>query len=942
MAEEIASIDINTSGALKAVDALIAQLRTLDKEIKEGQAAGKDMTAQQQQLQAATNTLNKALTQETQTLKAASAQATAASRAKKQLADTDAQLAASMRKTGEATNSSARLFARSAGVANSLKGSFLGAGKQILGVAAAFGPAGLAVTAFSAATDFAINALTEYFTKVDETTKFKEDFATATQGAIQSIVSETRASNGLFAELRDGNTTQERRREIVKQLNEQYPKIIGSTDLLTASETQLQKIQAQVNAGIRQRILAQAQEAQRAEIIGKIARNQAIIDDDLLKRGIDVVKTRQEEEAAINRVNTAYENEVKRLQELSVPYTEAEARRKASFDRERQLQELREKNAGNLDYYARLYSANAAEENRTLLRQLKTLGSTYEGLDATLSEFDFGAANTAELDKNTKKSTVSAKAAKIEQQALAGTLAALRAEQTKLNKALQEQTRLDNKTEIAKLGAELRLVNEKIKEGEEAIRAASEGDKIRINSISELRKAAQKLRDAIENEVDREDIAKLQEYNLELQKIEGQIKLIEQALAPTNNTNTFFTSQIDAAKISLAQLAQSTNAALSAVNTAEREALTGFVGTQEEREAIVKRFADQREKIELDAARRRAEIQLQIERIALDALVESGDATELQINEQIAAISELELKLTELGGKTFQAPKVKGIKEAVLEVAGYVEQVSNAVFGVLEAANSRAVAASEKAVAAQTAALDKLLSAEEGVSARQIDLEKERLEKLNDEREKAKNKEAIIAQAQIAINLALAVARAAAEGGGIASAITISAAIASAIVGFISAKQAAAQAFYDGTESVKANGSHVSDSFPPRPRGAHPKDVIPAYLSEDERVVSARINKAYRPILSAISNELIPQDVANGWVSDYLSPNGAASRVMRQSVGVGNVVNMVNVSTDGLAAEIVAALQAMPQTKVTERGIIHISQSGTARDAAARNRQRGW
>ena len=939
MAEEIASIDINTSGALKAVDALIVQLRALDKEIKEGQAAGKDMTAQQQQLQAATATLNKALTQETQSLKAASAQATATSRAKKQLADTDTQLAASMRKTGEASNSSARIFARSAGVANSLKGSFLGAGKQILGVAAAFGPAGLAVSAFSAAADFAVQALTDYFTAVDENTKFKEEFRAATEGAVQSIVSETRASNGLFAELRNGNTTQERRREIVKQLNEQYPKIIGSTDLLTASEAQLQKIQAQVNAGIRQRILAQAKEAQTAEIIAKIASNQAAIDRNAAESGFDLAKARDEEAAALARVNEQYDNQAKELQQRG--FTEAQALSRVAVDRKRDIDAIKERTAANADYFGREFASKEAEENRRLVKQLKTLDATYRGLDATLEDIDFGAADTAELAKNVEKSGKAAQKAATDIKPLEGSLAALRAEQARLNKALSEQTKLDNKTEIAKLGAELRLVNEQIKQGEEAIRAATEGDKMRVNSLGELRKAAQKLRDAIENEVDREDIAKLQEYNLELQKIEGQIKLIEAALAPTNNTNTFFTDLINSAKVGLAQIEQSTNVALVDVNNAERAALEGFVGTQEDREKIVKRYAEQRAKIEQDAARRRLEAQLQIERIALDALVESGDATELQINEQIAAIGALEVKLSEFGDKEFKAPTTKNWKEVVLEVAGYVEQVSAVVFGALEAFNARAVSSSEKAVQAQQAALDRLLNAEEGASARQIDLEKERLEKLNDEREKAKNAEARIAQAQIAINLALAVARAAAEGGGIASAITISAAIASAIIGFVAAKQAAAQAFYDGTESVRALGSHASDSFPARPAGAHPKDVIPAYLSEDERVVPSRINKAYRPILSAIQNELIPQDVANGWVSDYLSPNSASVRTMQQANAGGGAVS-VRVDNTGLAGEIIAALQSMPQTQITEHGIRHIAQKGASRDAAARNRQRGW
>lgn len=934
MADEIASIDINTAGALKAVDALIAQLRVLDKEIKDGTDAGKDMTAQQKQLDAATASLNKTLTQETQTLKGTSAQATAATRAKKELANTDAQLSSSMRKSGESASSNARLLSRSAGAANALKGSFLGAGKQVLGVAAAFGPAGIAVSLFSVAADYAIGALTEYFTKLDDTAKFKEEFAQATQGAVQSIVSETRASNGLFAELRDGNTTQERRRDIVKQLNEQYPETIGSTNLLTASETELARIQAKVNAGIRQRILAQAQEAQTAEIVAKIAQNQVLISQETNEvKSQGTLATRGEIEA----IKARDAAELDRLRKTGTSEEEL-ARIRSAFQQSYEKGEIRVVDAT---------SARTTElfnENERLKKQLKTLDAAYKETDRVLSDIDFGAANTAELAKNTDKATSSAKAAKVEQQALAGTLAALRAEQSRLNKALQEQTRLDNKTEVAKLGAELKNVNAQIKDGEELIRKASEGDEVRINSISELRKAAQKLRDVIETQVDREDIAKLQAYNTELKSIEAQIKLIEQTLAPTDNVNTFFTDQINAAKIGLAQLAQQTNSALSDVNEAERAALSGFSGTLEEREAIVKKYADQREQIETDATRRRVETQIQIERLTLQSLEESGTATELQIQEQIAAISELELKLTELGGKTFKAPKVKGIKEAVLEVAGYVEQVSNAVFNVLEAGNARAVSSAEKAVAAQQSVLDKLLSQEEGASARQIDLEKERLEKLNDEREKAKNREAIIVQAQIAINLALAVARAAVEGGGIASAITISAAIAAAVVGFVAAKQAAAQAYNKGTLNVQTLGSPSSDNFPARPRGASPKDTIPAWLSPKEAVLPEDVNTAYHPTVAAIFTKAIPANEINEWVADRLaSPNaGARKAISRGATMGGGTVNVVNVNNEGIADAIVSAIEKMPQTKVTERGIIHISQDGAKRQSDAKQRAKGW
>jgi len=132
-------------------------------------------------------------------------------------------------------------------------------------------------------------------------------------------------------------------------------------------------------------------------------------------------------------------------------------------------------------------------------------------------------------------------------------------------------------------------------------------------------------------------------------------------------------------------------------------------------------------------------------------------------------------------------------------------------------------------------------------------------------REKAKENEAKIAQAQIAINLALAVARAVAEGGGVASAITVGLALTAAIFGFLKAKQTAEQAFYKGTT--------YAERAPGEPAG---RDTIHARINEGEAIIPTETNRQYSKAIEAIYYKKIPAKTLNAMVGDYLSGANAA------------------------------------------------------------------
>jgi hypothetical protein len=138
-------------------------------------------------------------------------------------------------------------------------------------------------------------------------------------------------------------------------------------------------------------------------------------------------------------------------------------------------------------------------------------------------------------------------------------------------------------------------------------------------------------------------------------------------------------------------------------------------------------------------------------------------------------------------------------------------------------------------------------------------LEQERLDKLNAERKKAAEKEAIIAQAQIAVNLALAVSKAAVEGGGIASVFTIASLLAAAAFGFIQAKQAAANAYAEGT-------LYVDDK-----RAPNGKDTVPAWLDKGEAVITKQRNKQYANTVRAVHFGEVPAEYLDKAIRDYKS-----------------------------------------------------------------------
>jgi hypothetical protein len=213
------------------------------------------------------------------------------------------------------------------------------------------------------------------------------------------------------------------------------------------------------------------------------------------------------------------------------------------------------------------------------------------------------------------------------------------------------------------------------------------------------------------------------------------------------------------------------------------------------------------------------------------------------------------VKTTEEGEKTAKAITDKQ-KELIDQTTQLIQGVSDNVFNVLNAQVQAYIAGLDKAIDKSKSALDEIRSNSENYNARQLEIEKERLEKLEAERARAVEREKNLASVQLAINAAIAISKAAAEGGA-AAPITIALTLASLIAGLAQARVAAGNAFFHGVEYLERGQNKAG------------RDTIPAMLNEGERVITTDTNNKYWDVLSAVHNNRIPADILNTFSKAY-------------------------------------------------------------------------
>jgi hypothetical protein len=404
---------------------------------------------------------------------------------------------------------------------------------------------------------------------------------------------------------------------------------------------------------------------------------------------------------------------------------------------------------------------------------------------------------------------------------------------------------------------------------------------------------------------------------------------------------------------------------LAALETERNDKLIYAAQNIQDQEELAKAFEDIDEgynnaRVELE---KKANIEVLNNRIALlesmkMVAASSGDkATEAELNKQI---EQAKLQVIELNKINTDAAKKNADiakdnkkqaeedakeladkqKEIIDQTATLVQGVSDNVFNVLNAQVQAYIEGLDKAIDKSKSALDEIRSNSENYNARQLEIEKERLEKLEAERARAVEREKNLASVQLAINAAIAISKAAAEGGA-AAPITIALTLASLIAGLAQARVAAGNAFFHGVEYLERGNNKAG------------RDTIPAMLNEGERVITTDTNNKYWDVLSAVHNNRIPADVLNTFAKAYQQGGiknalGAFGDNVSLSSELGQKSIFVNVAQtysgmenrlERIEAVLTDLPKYMPRTTVSANanGIFRIVEQRQARKNFSRN-----
>lgn len=403
-------------------------------------------------------------------------------------------------------------------------------------------------------------------------------------------------------------------------------------------------------------------------------------------------------------------------------------------------------------------------------------------------------------------------------------------------------------------------------------------------SLEDLEAQLTKLRDALTKNVVATDVAAIEPLVKKIDALEKRIaaakklqedllngpKPIEIEFLATKDVQAeFLAKELEKAKIEEQFIRQNSAERLRAIEQAQAAELSAAGVTAEQKKEIEARFQKERERLAIETDRRIATNALQQKSLELAELErtskpgQNGD----NIAKLKAEIAAIQAQLAALQNKSIEfevtfAPTAKEkLKAEIKEIADAAVNLAQEVAGALSSIFARSEERANRAVEKQKDKLSEALDNSENFSAEQIRLERDRLEKVQKEQEKAAARARTLQIAQVAANTIIAVAKAAGQTG-VAAPIAIITTLAAIAAGVAAAASIADNAFFEGTDFVQ--------------RGKNPKgkDTIPARLDEGEAVVSAKTNRKYHPVIKAIRRETIPPEALNGYVDFWRKGEG--------------------------------------------------------------------
>ena len=437
---------------------------------------------------------------------------------------------------------------------------------------------------------------------------------------------------------------------------------------------------------------------------------------------------------------------------------------------------------------------------------------------------------------------------------------------------------------------------------------------------------------------------------LEQQRIEDRKKFSENI---EKQNKEFEKKQNDLLQFEINRNEISLNVRLIALEKERNEKLMAAYNNSEEQQKIDKEYNEVRKALEDEA--NREIIQMRIKFLKeMQASATLNPALYADIGKQI---TDLELKYQELtktiltendktdkDAEEQEKKRKQNIKDAedkqkelLEQSANLIQGVSDNVFNVLNAQVQAYIEGLDKAIDKSKSALDEIRANSENYNAQQLEIEKERLEKLENERARAVERERTLGLIQVGINAAIAISKAAADTGpGAPFAIALT--LASLIAGLAQARVAAGNAFFEGSEYVNRGNNKAG------------RDTIPAMLNEGERVITTDTNNKYWDVLSAVHKNRIPADVLNSFANAYQSGGlkaalGAFGENVSLSSELGNKSIFVNVAQTYQGMEnrlerIEAVLTDLP--KYMPRTVVSANANGIFKIVEQRQRRKNY
>lgn len=933
MADEIiSSFDLDTRGAIQQVDRLIGSIDKLEAELNQLQKEGKDTTAVQAQIAQQTATLNKVLSQETQTVLGNAAANKALEKALKSMSQETAKATNAQGKLEGQSKKTATSFVTLIGRSKNLSQAFTRGAAGLSNLVGGFGLSTIAISTLSNAVTPLVENLFSFIGTSKAAAEAQESVATAIQGATAEYVNEARDLAGLLGPLKDANTSTADRAKLIDEIKNRYPeylKGLSDEDFALGKVGATQKI---LNDRILDGILLRAKEAEQGKIVAQLISNE-----------IELGKLRERGITGGGEALDALGNSLVDFAGTIINPT------KAIFG-------LGDAVANTEKSIDALSFAKLQKENADLVKAQTELNKRFDEAGEAIKSYnlDLGENKSVanEVLNNTKKADAElAKQSEVSQ------------------KRLEKQ-----RAEAAKTAEGIAKANEDLANAIEKnfnkIEATTEPLR---NSLAALRSALADIEKQLNEQTAVGDFAQFAVLKKQADELRGEIELVELAIDSIGKKPIEIKFQADTkpledrletAKLALGELRS--EQAKENLDLAKRQAaaLELVRGSEAKQAKVKKEFSLQAEQAKREQALATLRAQERIAAAELDLARQTGEIFGEDALKAEADLAEIQQQILAVTEDNYQAEiqvkvNTKGIseelREKLVQLAEFAQGISDQTFDVIGAASQRANAKLDESITRQTAALDALLSNVETANVEQVRLEQERLDKLNEARKSAADREAVIAQAQIGINLALAVAKAAAEGGA-AAPITIATTLAAAIFGFIKARQAAIAAYKDGT-------TYLDD--PTAPRGT---DTITIRADRGEAIIPKRTNAEYSDAVKAIYNRSIPADALNrvakmsaSQVADLLGDSrsdsyqfipieakqkeaaqDAAAKLVRVQIaatqGAGGAAG--GLSNADVLQYIDRIVSAMPKQQLRGRDLVTIVQSGASKLSAAKRKSR--